>query len=157
MNLGRRKSHHPLRLRHRRTDLLRGHVRSLATLRTESAARLHLIPPGSLSQGLLVTRGVFSFSRRESPNMTHTHEDGYGSRFEDFADAGAIAALRCRAAHFVEDGFENRETGVDDAEEGFEGGEQGDESIGCLSISGNYGRCCVDAVKSESADAVESM
>lgn len=89
--------------------------------------------------------------------MTHTHEDGYGSRFEDFGDAGAIAALRCRAAHFVEDGFEDRETGVDDAEEGFEGGEQGDESIGCLSVSGNYGSRCVDAVKSESADAVESV
>lgn len=44
------------------------------------------------------------------------HEDGYGARLEDFADAGTVAALGYEASHLVVNGFEDGETGVDDAE-----------------------------------------
>ena len=81
------------------------------------------------------------------------HDDGYGARFEDFADAGTVAALGYKAAHLVVNGFEDGETGVDDAEESFEGGEQGDESVERLCVGGNYRGCAVDPVKSDGADA----
>ena len=147
MDLLRLDPHHPLRLiRHRRTS-------ALPTVEIGFPIFLLPIPPGSLGQSLLIAQRGSSFSRRESEHLTHAHEDGYGPRFEDLTDAGAVADLGCGAAQFVEDGFEDGETGVDDAEEGFEGGEHGDNGVGFLRVGGADGGGVVDAVESKSADA----
>ena len=68
---------------------------------------------------------------------------------EDFADA---AVERRDAAHLVEDGFKDGEAGVDDAEEGFEVGEHGDDGVGVLRVFDVDCGGVVDAVKSNGAD-----
>ena len=72
---------------------------------------------------------------------------------EDLADAATGAACwRRGAAQLVEDGFEDGEAGVDDAEVGFEGGERGDDGVGVLRVgSGDCGGV-VDAVEGDGAD-----
>ena len=72
---------------------------------------------------------------------------------EDLADAAAGVAPGWRdAAHLVEDGFEDGEAGVDDAEEGFEVGEQGDDGVGVLRVGGGDCGGAVDAVDSNRTD-----
>ena len=77
---------------------------------------------------------------------------------EDLADAVAAGAAvgwrRREAAHLVEDGFEDREAGVDDAEVRFEGGEQGDDGVALFRVGGGDCGGVVDAVESKGADTV---
>lgn len=160
MDLIRLDPHDSLRLvRHRRSDVPRRHTRSLSSLRIGFAMLLRLllllsliIPARSLRQTHAAIRNTFPFPRRESEHLTHAHEDGYGARCENFADA----ALGCGAAHFLEGRFEDRKTGVDDAEEGFEGSEKSDDGVGFLLVGGSDDAGIVDAVDSKSADAVVS-
>ena len=158
MNLLRLQPQHSLRLlRHRRTNLLRRHTRlfRIAPTLTLSASSV-IIPllPIPLRQRLLVTRHVFPLSGREGPHLADAHEDGYGARFEDLADGAAAAAFGRRAAEFVEDGFQDGEAGVYDAEEDFHGGEEGDEGVDVLGVGAGDGGCDVDAPDCDGADAV---
>lgn len=156
MDLLRLDPHYPLRLqRHRWTDFFRSHSRQLSTIDMSFPILLLPIPSGGLCQRLLVTCRVIPLPTCESEHLTYAHEDGDAARFEDFTDGRALAALGCSASHFVENGFEDGETGANDTKESFEGGEHGDESVCFLRVGGNDGGGVVDAVESQSTNPGE--
>lgn len=170
MNLLRLDPPQSLRLlRHRGADLLRRHTRRLLShLDTALHSIIALpsiisillllpIPRRRLRQSLLIARQEFPLPGRQTEHLTHAHENGYGAGFEYFIDAGpVVSALGCGTAHFIVNGFEHGQAGVDDAEEGFERGQHGDEGVGLLRVGGDNGGGVVDAVECKSADAGES-
>ena len=107
--------------------------------------------PRRLRQGPAIARGIILFP---GEHLAHRHEDGNGARLEDFADAATGTALGSDTAYLVQEGFEDGQAGVDDAELSFEGGEHSDDGVSVLRISVSDCGGEVDAVDGDSADTV---